>query len=60
MTTVKLEHLRKLRYCSNGVRKFFAKYNLDYNNFLKHGIDAKELEKTNDGMALEAIKEAQK
>lgn len=63
MTTpviVRMEHCRELRYCSRGVRELFARYNLDYINFLNNGIDSdKLLEATgNDGMALAAVEVA--
>jgi len=60
MIVVKIEHLRKLRYCSRGVRKFFEKYELDYSRFLREGIAENELVKTNDAMAFAAIDEAKK
>lgn len=63
MTThiiVRMEHCRKLRYCARGVRELFARYGLDYINFLNNGIDSdKLLEATgNDGMALAAVEVA--
>jgi hypothetical protein len=60
MTIVRIEHLRKLKYCARGVRKFFEKYNLDYQKFLNEGITEKELMETNDAMAFAAIEEAKK
>lgn len=60
MTTVKLEHCRKLNYCSRGIRELFSKYNMDYADFLENGIDSKILcEKTNnDWMVLQAVEVA--
>lgn len=60
MTTpviVRMEHCRELRYCARGVRELFARYGLDYTDFLNNGIDSdKLLEATdNDGMALAAV-----
>lgn len=63
MTTpviVRMEHCRELRYCARGVRELFARYGLDYTDFLNNGIDSdKLLEATdNDGMALAAVEVA--
>lgn len=45
-------------YCSRGIRSFFEKYNLDYSDFVKNGIDAEKLIATNDSMALAAVEVA--
>lgn len=42
-------------YCRKGVRAFFDKYNLDYNDFRKNGIDSAILAKLNDSMANKVI-----
>lgn len=60
MTIVTMQHLRKLKYCSRGVRAFFEKYNLDYQKFLKEGVSEEDLKKTNNAMADAAILEAKK
>lgn len=56
--TVKMEHVRRLGYCSSGVRTFFQRHGLDYPGFLRDGIPAERLAETGDGMALSAIEEA--
>lgn len=56
--TVKMEHLRRLGYCSAGVRAFFQRHGLDYPAFLRDGISAERLAETGDGMAMTAIEEA--
>lgn len=48
---VKLEHARRLHYCSSGIRQFCSKYNIDFRDFIRNGIDAKELEKLDDGLS---------
>jgi hypothetical protein len=53
-----MQHLRRLRYCSRGVRTFFTKHRLDYQKFLQSGIDEHELLLTGDAMAIAAINEA--
>lgn len=60
MTVVRMEHLRELRYCARGVRSFFQRYNLNYDVFLKHGIEAEALLKAsnNDSMAIAAVEVA--
>ncbi|UTC27981.1 hypothetical protein [Stenotrophomonas phage A1432] len=55
---VKMEHMRRLGYCSAGVRAFFQKHDLDYSGFLQHGIKAELLAETGDGMAMTVIEEA--
>lgn len=57
---VRMEHLRQLRYCSRGVRAFFARYGLDYSRFLSEGIEASVLlEASNhDEMAVAAVEVA--
>lgn len=49
---VTMKHMRRLNYCSSGVRKFFMKHGLDYGLFLREGIPAEELLKTGDAMAI--------
>ncbi|UYA98700.1 hypothetical protein P9A44_gp30 [Xanthomonas phage vB_Xar_IVIA-DoCa5] len=57
-TVVRMAHLRRLGYCSSGVRAFFERHELDYASFLKDGIGEAALAATGDGMALAAIEEA--
>ena len=56
--TVKMEHLRRLGYCSSGVRAFFERHGMDYPAFLRDGVSAERLAETGDAMALSAIEEA--
>jgi len=57
---VRMEHLRSLRYCARGVREFFARYELDYPDFLQNGVPAETLlgASNNDAMALAAVEVA--
>lgn len=57
-TVVKMKHVRKARMCSNGARSFFEKHGLDWDVFLKEGIDATLLEATGDAMAIAVVKVA--
>lgn len=58
--TVRMEHARKLKYCSGGVRRLFKRYNLNYTDFLANGIDSdKVLEATNhDAMVKKVVEVA--
>ncbi|CAA2409859.1 tail assembly chaperone [Xanthomonas phage Bosa] len=53
-----MEHMRRLGYCSSGVRTFFQRNGLDYSAFLRDGIDADKLAETGDAMALAAVEES--
>ena len=55
---VTMKHMRRLNYCSAGVRKFFLKHGLDYARFLREGIPAEELLATGDAMAIRAAEVA--
>lgn len=48
----------KATYCSRGVRLFFQKYNLNFSDFLRNGIDEELLIATNDSMALKVVEVA--
>lgn len=55
---VRIEHARKLKYCSKGIRRLCERYNLSYPDFLKNGIDADYLlEKTNNDWMVEQVVE---
>lgn len=54
---VTLEHCRKLKYCSRGVRIVFQRHNMDFMSFLQNGISGEALLKAtnNDAMAKAAV-----
>ena len=56
---VHLRHMRQLRYCTRGVRQFFAKRGFDYPDFLKNGIEAERMIATGDAMALATVRVAE-
>lgn len=58
MTIVTTKDTRALQYCNKGVRAFCQQHNIDYQNFIKNGIDADDLLKTNDVMAIKLIEYA--
>lgn len=55
---ITITHVRDVLYCSNGTRAFFAKYQLDYSDFLKNGIDESKLTALNDSMANRVVRGA--
>ena len=57
---VTMADFRLCKFCAGGVRRGFARYNLDYSKFLDSGIDAEELlAATNyDSMVLQAVEVA--
>lgn len=60
MTVVVLHrHIRELGYCNRGARAFFARHGLDWAAFLRVGIQAEQLQRTGDAMALKAIAHAE-
>lgn len=56
MATVRIKHIRQSGFCASGTRVWFERYNIDYPDFLKHGIDADILEKTGDHFAFVVCK----
>ncbi len=48
----------KPQYCRKGIRIFCKKYNLDYDDFRKNGIDSQILININDSMGLKAVEVA--
>ena len=52
---ITMTDIRQVGICSHGVRLFCKQQGFDYVDFLKNGVDAVELIKTNDGMALDVV-----
>jgi hypothetical protein len=50
MTRVTIQDLRDARYCLAGVRPWFHRHGLNWQDFLAHGIDADQLRATNDAL----------
>ena len=50
-----MRHVRAAKLCSRGTRDWFAKYDLDYNDFLTNGIPVSKLEETGDALAARAV-----
>lgn len=55
---VTLEHTRKLRYCTRGVRAWCLTRGIDFSLLSSEGVPVEEFEATNDHMAIEAAKVA--
>jgi len=45
----------ELGYCIKGIKEFCKRHNIDFRNFVTHGIDADVLVKTGDAMALRVV-----
>jgi hypothetical protein len=62
---VTIAHLRSVPgftarrgFCARGGRAWFQRHGLDWSHFVRHGIDAEQLEATGDGMALALVAHA--
>ena len=56
---IRMEHIRAAKMCSSGTRDFFKRYNLDWQDFLKNGIDAEEFRKTKNELAMQVVRIAE-
>ncbi len=59
MTRVTIRDLRAARYCLAGVRPWFRRHGLDWQDFLEHGIDAECLRATGDALVEPVIRVAE-
>jgi len=50
VTRVTIQDLRAARYCLAGVRPWFRRHGLDWQDFLAHGIEADRLRATGDAL----------
>lgn len=66
MTKVKLEDIRALQvpgrrgYCINGTRKWFIKHGLDWELFVREGLDACIIDHVTDPMARKVVAQAER
>ena len=51
---VTVAHCRTLGYCARGMRAFFARHSLDWDEFRHNGSPASKIEATGDAMAIAA------
>lgn len=49
--TITMEDIRACGGCAPSTRLFFRRYDLDYHDFLKNGIDAEELRKCHNAIS---------
>ena len=50
-----MSDIRKSGMCARGSRAFFLSQGLDWQDFLKHGIELETVKLTNDAMALQVV-----
>ena len=55
---VTIQDLRAARYCLAGVRPWFQRHGLNWQDFLNHGIDAERLRATGDALVEPVIQVA--
>lgn len=55
---IKMRDARRVGYCARGVRSFFERYGLDYQEFLTRGTRAADLYATGDKMAIAVVDSA--
>ena len=51
-----LSDIRRMRYCHGGVRRWAAARGIDWNDFVKNGIEAARLEGIDDAMCRRLLK----
>lgn len=51
---------RALAFCSTGARLWFARYNLDWTQFLLHGLPADAFVAIGDAFALQIVEQARR
>lgn len=56
---VTMRHVRQARMCSHAVRIFFKQHNLDWDAFLREGIEPEKLVATGDALAIKVVKLAE-
>ena len=49
---VTMRHIRQATMCSRGARAFFQRHGLDWETFLREGLDADLIRATGDAMAM--------
>lgn len=59
MTIIRIEDCRAVRFCSAGLRRFANKHGLDFQDFVRNGIDS-DLLPQNDCMVDEIVAAARR
>jgi len=57
---ITMQDVRAARMCAGGARRFFAKHDMDWNDFLKNGISSTKLDSLDDHMVQQILKEARR
>lgn len=52
MILLRIQHIHKGGYCSRGARAWAARHNINYTQFVLHGIDVEIIEKVGDAFAM--------
>lgn len=60
MIIVTMKHARSLDLCSDGIRGWFKRYDLDFSKFLSEGLPIEEVERIGDSIGLRVAAEARK
>jgi len=55
---VRMEHLRRLKFCSRGAREFCQQHGLDWSRLVREGLPVEEVAATGDAMALMLVEVA--
>lgn len=55
---ITMRDMRRVQFCSGGVRAFFERNDLNWSDFLRNGISADKLAATGDALALKVIEAA--
>ncbi|WP_262453867.1 hypothetical protein [Acinetobacter bereziniae] len=50
-----MSDIRNAKMCARGTRAFFMLHGLDFQDFLKNGIDAEKILSTKDAMAIQVV-----
>ncbi|MBJ8552674.1 hypothetical protein [Acinetobacter bereziniae] len=50
-----MSDIRNAKMCARGTRAFFILHGLDFQDFLKNGIDAEKILNTKDAMAIQVV-----
>jgi len=50
-----MSDIRNAKMCARGTRAFFMLHGLDFQDFLKNGIDAEKILNTKDAMAIQVV-----
>jgi len=55
---ITMRHVRAAKMCSSGARRFFIRNGLDWQSFLKKGIDEEAIVSTGDAMGIRVVEVA--